>query len=304
LDSNTNGFVYILAPLSVYFAGHLRIFLETPLIEVLGVLHRRRAAVPGTASSSSSSSSSSVPPTPSSSTHQRERQTDEQVNESAGPSGDEEGSEEEEEDERAALEAMTDAALRARAVSLLRESNRRALSIKWTAKGLTHEGGGSGGGGGAEGEVSDEEEEEDPFEDTDAAAAAVAALNVSSRSSTAQTAAEPSSSTELDDALLEAAVDRLLTCSGVVGMHPDQAAEPIVDLALALGKPFALVPCCVYSDEFPKRRLRDGRLVHKYEELLEYLREKDGGRGRIRDAKMPMEGRNVCLYSAGDGAIV
>jgi|EP01047_Picozoa_sp_COSAG01_P046661 hypothetical protein len=32
----------------------------------------------------------------------------------------------------------------------------------------------------------------------------------------------------------------------IVGMHPDQATEPIVAAALALGKPFAVVPCwCV-----------------------------------------------------------
>ena len=30
------------------------------------------------------------------------------------------------------------------------------------------------------------------------------------------------------------------------------AAEFIVDLAIAHGKPFAVVPCCVYSSEFPR----------------------------------------------------
>ena len=44
-----------------------------------------------------------------------------------------------------------------------------------------------------------------------------------------------------DDATAEAAEAalRLMTgCSIVVGMHPDQAAGPIVDMAIALGKPF------------------------------------------------------------------
>jgi len=43
-----------------------------------------------------------------------------------------------------------------------------------------------------------------------------------------------------------------------VGMHPDQATEPIIDAALALGKPFAVVPCCVFPDLFPHRRTRTG----------------------------------------------
>ena len=33
-------------------------------------------------------------------------------------------------------------------------------------------------------------------------------------------------------------------CSVVVGMHPDQATEPLVTLALAHGKPYAVVPVC------------------------------------------------------------
>ncbi|CAD7929729.1 unnamed protein product [Amoebophrya sp. A25] len=41
----------------------------------------------------------------------------------------------------------------------------------------------------------------------------------------------------------------------VVGMHPDQAAEAIVDLALHYNIPFFVVPCCVYAKEFPKRHL-------------------------------------------------
>ena len=37
----------------------------------------------------------------------------------------------------------------------------------------------------------------------------------------------------------------LRDCSIVVGMHPDHPTESIVDFALATGKPFAVVPCCV-----------------------------------------------------------
>ncbi|GIL68582.1 hypothetical protein Vafri_21834, partial [Volvox africanus] len=47
----------------------------------------------------------------------------------------------------------------------------------------------------------------------------------------------------------------LLGCSMVVGLHPDQATEAILDFALECGKPFALVPCCVFPRLFPNRRL-------------------------------------------------
>ena len=36
-------------------------------------------------------------------------------------------------------------------------------------------------------------------------------------------------------------------CTLVLGMHPDQAAGPIVEFAVAFNKSFAVVPCCVYS---------------------------------------------------------
>ena len=44
-------------------------------------------------------------------------------------------------------------------------------------------------------------------------------------------------------------------CDVVVGMHPDQATEPIVDFSLRHKKPFAIVPCCVFPKENPRRRL-------------------------------------------------
>ena len=44
-------------------------------------------------------------------------------------------------------------------------------------------------------------------------------------------------------------------CSVVVGMHPDQATESIMAFAKAHGKPFAIVPCCVFPALFPDRRV-------------------------------------------------
>ena len=57
----------------------------------------------------------------------------------------------------------------------------------------------------------------------------------------------------------------------VVGMHPDQATEPIVRAALRAGKPFAVVPCCVFKTHNTHRRLRDGSKVGSTEELCAYL---------------------------------
>merc|ERR1712096_403091 len=81
---------------------------------------------------------------------------------------------------------------------------------------------------------------------------------------------------------------------GVVGMHPDQATEPIVDFALAHGVSFAVVPCCVYANEFPQRKHPEtGLPVSKYEDFVRYLCAKDP---RIREAELNFEGRNRVVY--------
>jgi hypothetical protein len=82
-------------------------------------------------------------------------------------------------------------------------------------------------------------------------------------------------------------------CCIVVGMHPDQAAGAIVDFALAKNIPFALVPCCPFSKEFPKRKLKNGEAVKSYEQLIQFLKEKDDG---IQSIELPFEGRNICVY--------
>ena len=85
----------------------------------------------------------------------------------------------------------------------------------------------------------------------------------------------------------------LKNASCVFGMHPDQAAEHIVDFALEHNIPFALVPCCVYSKQFPKRKLPDGTLVKSHEQLLQHLRSKDK---RIKQELLPFEGKNIVLW--------
>jgi hypothetical protein len=82
------------------------------------------------------------------------------------------------------------------------------------------------------------------------------------------------------------------TC--LVGLHPDQCTEDIVDAALAHDKPFAVVPCCVYPDLFAKRKLKkDGRDVRTYDDFLAYLMEKDD---RIKQIALPFAGKNICIY--------
>jgi hypothetical protein len=59
--------------------------------------------------------------------------------------------------------------------------------------------------------------------------------------------------------------------SVVVGMHPDQATEAIVDEALKCGKPFAVVPCCVFPKLFPHRTTPDKNLVMTLDQFILYL---------------------------------
>ena len=151
---------------------------------------------------------------------------------------------------------------------------REAAALRWTSKGLEAGGRGSaaaaddGGGSASDGDGDDDGE------------AAATPLEV-------PTAAE--------------AWRVLREASMVVGMHPDAAAEAIVDYGLASGKPFALVPCCVYSEMFPKRKDASGRRVTNYEQLVAYLVAKDPS--RIRVATLPFEGKNRVVYSAPPGEV-
>jgi len=89
----------------------------------------------------------------------------------------------------------------------------------------------------------------------------------------------------------------LWACSLVVGLYPDQAIDALVDFALCSGKPFAAVPCCVYADQFPDRRLPDGRHVACYDDLVAFLVAKDPS--RIKLAHLPFKGpKNVVVYIA------
>ena len=89
-------------------------------------------------------------------------------------------------------------------------------------------------------------------------------------------------------------VDACLKAAIIVGMHPDEATGAIVEAANQLGKPFAVVPCCVFARKFPERRVQsDGRPVVLYEDLLAYL--EGTGEDILRHA-LPVEGRNIVLW--------
>lgn len=97
----------------------------------------------------------------------------------------------------------------------------------------------------------------------------------------------------------------LQSCSVVLGLHLDGAAEAAVDFALRFNKPFAIVPCCTCSKQFPRRVLVDvsasgivqRKPVKTYEDLVEYLSRKDP---RIKSATLNFGGKNKVLYLLPD----
>jgi hypothetical protein len=79
----------------------------------------------------------------------------------------------------------------------------------------------------------------------------------------------------------------------IFGMHPDEATEDIVKLSLKYSKSFAIVPCCVFPNLFP-RKLNDKTDVIEYNQFCQYLIELIG-----KDAKqsfLKMKGRNKIIY--------
>ncbi|KAI8096657.1 uncharacterized protein BX664DRAFT_324552 [Halteromyces radiatus] len=104
--------------------------------------------------------------------------------------------------------------------------------------------------------------------------------------------------TLLDDRFLQQYHDLMLQVTLLIGLHADQATEPIVDTAIQLGKPFAVVPCCVFGRENLHRRLISGAPVATTKDLIQYLCEKDTGvyGGKIQTAYLDFEGKNQVVY--------
>lgn len=77
-----------------------------------------------------------------------------------------------------------------------------------------------------------------------------------------------------------------------VGMHPDQATGAIVEIACQRGEPFAVVPCCVFSDDFPEREV-DGRRVRTHDDLISWIRKWDD---KIEVEYLDFSGKNVVVF--------
>lgn len=93
---------------------------------------------------------------------------------------------------------------------------------------------------------------------------------------------------------------RHATC--LVGLHPDECTEDIIDVALQLNKPMAVVPCCVFPTLFPGRRLRRlgstddhyiSQNVQTYDDFIEYLLQKDS---RLQMETLSFEGKNQVIF--------
>ncbi|KAI9907154.1 hypothetical protein PsorP6_016177 [Peronosclerospora sorghi] len=97
----------------------------------------------------------------------------------------------------------------------------------------------------------------------------------------------------LDDETLNLYKELFSNCSVLVGMHPDEATEAIVDASLTLRKPFAILPCCVMSRVFPDHRCWDVTPVVTYETFIKYLREKHPS---VQSHFLPFAGCNQVLY--------
>jgi len=84
--------------------------------------------------------------------------------------------------------------------------------------------------------------------------------------------------------------------SVIFGMHPDQATGYIVETALEKRKAFAVVPCCVFANDFPERKVSKGKLVETVDDLIEWIKIKCKEVGEPKTGFLPMEGKNKIVY--------
>mmetsp|Transcript_22980 Transcript_22980/g.63746 ORF Transcript_22980/g.63746 Transcript_22980/m.63746 type:complete len:398 (+) Transcript_22980:90-1283(+) len=132
----------------------------------------------------------------------------------------------------------------------------------------------------------------------DATCHSIGATDSPPSSSSASKESESESPTELQSAVQNATL--------IVGLHADGATEAIVDAALEYDKPFVVVPCCVFPNFFPNRRILvddpgDGSppktiRVRTHEQFCTYLLRKDP---RFVMEELPFEGRNIAIWWNG-----
>lgn len=102
----------------------------------------------------------------------------------------------------------------------------------------------------------------------------------------------------------------ILNCSVIAGMHPDEATEAVIDTSLRLGKPFAILPCCVFRNlnierqeiRKQKRQVTGGTdPFRSYSTFCHYLlRDKAPPGIRFQTQNLPFEGRNKVVYMLSD----
>ena len=109
---------------------------------------------------------------------------------------------------------------------------------------------------------------------------------------------EDSAATESEIISAQEALNTILSAKLIVGFHPDQATDSCIDLALELGIPFCVVPCCVFPAEFPDRRLPDGSPVRYYSQFIDYLLSKSGSiRAACLNFQFTETSKNLALYT-------
>lgn len=96
------------------------------------------------------------------------------------------------------------------------------------------------------------------------------------------------------------------TCSIIAGMHPDEATEAVIDTSLRLGKPFAILPCCIFRNlnlerqEIRKEKQRGAGGTdpfRSYSTFCHYLLKDKAPAGiRFKTENLPFEGRNKVVY--------
>ena len=92
--------------------------------------------------------------------------------------------------------------------------------------------------------------------------------------------------------------ETIRNCSMICGLHPDQATEPIVKLALRLNVPFAILPCCVMPKLFPDRiQRRHGDPVRSYSAFCQYILDLAPKGTQFSVHHLDFIGRNKVIYS-------
>jgi len=87
---------------------------------------------------------------------------------------------------------------------------------------------------------------------------------------------------------------KLQGCSLIVGLHPDQSTDYIIDYALITEKPFAVIPCCLHSKQFSGKKNAKRQAIRDFDVLLEYYKQK--APGYIFSKTLDFNGKNTVIY--------